>query len=109
LRHRIDQCHASFQIGCDDRVAYAAHHRVQPGFPLYHLLFGLSQAQDRPDVSDQFVRLNRLSQISVRAALKPADTIAGFSECRRGLNHQSRGGRRVGFDATADFDPADVG
>src|SRR5262245_7507078 len=90
LRHRIDQCHASFQIGCYDRVADAAHHGFQPGFPPPHLLFGLSQAQDRPNVSDQFLGLNWLGQISVRAALEPTYAITDFSESRRAMNHQYR-------------------
>ena len=43
------------------------------------------------------------------AIVEPTDAITDFSECRRGLNHKYRFDRRVGFDAPADFDPADIG
>jgi hypothetical protein len=70
---------------------------------------GLAHAQQRVDVGDQFVGLDRRRQVVVGAAFQAADLVGAPGQRGRGLQHQHHRAVGVGLDAAADLDAVDVG
>ena len=72
-------------------------------------LLGHPQAEQRTDVGDQLLGLDRLDQVGVGARVQRVDAVALLRERRRDLQDQDRRGERVGLELARDLDAAQVG
>ncbi|MCY1204250.1 hypothetical protein D9M72_157740 [compost metagenome] len=72
-------------------------------------IFRAAQPQQRLDARQDFLRLGRLDQVAVGAAVQRFDPLARLGHAGRGQQHQGARDLRVILDQPAHFQPTDIG